>query len=227
MFSQEDIFYQKLKFNLKGKVKILDSITTYNDVMLHLVNENKKIIFSKKPEKDGSFIFRNLKSKVNYQVYYELENKDSKVKIEHKKEELVPLPKANISDLDAIGRRKRLVPDMSAPTNGVGAYNYLGQLIKPKGYGVFVGAFENINNVDLLVKKLLKDGYKDIVILVSYTDILNHKFKFSRNFKIHRVYVGEYNREKHAQRVEEGLFKKGYDTFVSKYEDDLLEKKVE
>lgn len=224
LLSAEDVFYNKLKFNLKGKVKLLDTLITQNGVTLYLVNENKKIVFLKKPEKDGSFVFKNLKSKVDYKIYYELDNPKSKISIGYKQEELVPLPKANLDDIDVIGRRKRLVPDLPTPVEGNLAYTPTGGLANPKGYGIFVGAFENINNVDLLCKKLIRDGYKDIAIVVGMTDKMNDKFKFTRSFKIHKVYVGQYNKERHAKRIEERLQDLGYETFLGRYDTKWVEK---
>ncbi|MFN0047839.1 MAG: collagen binding domain-containing protein, partial [Cytophagales bacterium] len=147
IITEENRFYEKLKYNLKGKVTLKDTLNKLADVTLYLVNEKKKILFVKKPEKDGSFLFKNLRSKVKYEVFYELENKIGKISINHKEEELVPLPKSNLDDVDVVGRRRRLVPDLQGgDEDHLVSYNVKGSLVNPKGYGVYVGAFENIMN---------------------------------------------------------------------------------
>jgi len=219
IMTEEDRFYEKLKYNLKGKVLLKDSVNKMNEVTLYLVNDKKKIVYFKKPEKDGSFLFKNLRSKVNYEIYYELDNKKGKISISHKEEELVPLPKSNLDDVDAIGRRRRLVPELQASSDEevTLTYSTKGSLVNPKGYGVYVGAFENGANVDLMCKKLIKDGFDDIAIQVGMTDHMNKIYDFTRNFKIHKVLVGEFEKERQAVRTKNRLEYEGYDAVIVKY----------
>ncbi len=215
----EDKFYEKLRYNLRGKVTVKDSLNKMDNITLYLVNEKKKIVSYRKPEKDGSFLFKNLKSKIKYDVYYELDDRKGNLSINHKAEELIPLPKSNLDDVDAIGRRKRLVPDLAATNDEkLVSYNVKGTLINPKGYGVYVGAFENIANVDLMCRKLIRDGFEDIAIQVGMTDKINDVYEFTRTFKIHRVLVGDFDKEKQANRMKDKLEYLGYDTYVIKYE---------
>lgn len=218
--TEEDKFYEKLRFNLRGKILKTDSATKMNHITLYLVNENRKIVAVKKPDANGSFLFKNLKSKINYQVYYELDKPEGYVKFNTKPEELVPLPKANLDDVDVIGRRKRLVPDLAPPAESgqVYSYNVQGNIINPKGFGIQVGAFENISNVDLLCKKLIKEGFKDICIQVGMTEHMNKNFEFTRNFKLHKVFVGEYDRERAAHRTMHKLEYMGYDAYLIAYD---------
>ncbi len=221
IITEESRFYEKLKYNLKGRVTLKDSLNKMDGVTLYLVNDKKKIVYFKKPERDGSFFFKNLKSKIKYEVFYELDNKKGKISINHKEEELVPLPKSNLDDVDAIGRRRRLVPDLQASSNedakDLTTYNVKGTLVNPKGYGVYVGAFENITNVDLMCKKLIKDGFDEIAIQVGMTDHMNKIYDFTRNFKIHKVMIGRFEKEKQAIRVKNRLEYEGYDAVVLKY----------
>lgn len=226
LVSEEDKFYEKLRHNLRGKVILKDTLNKMQDVTLYLVNNKKKIVNFKKPEKDGTFLFKNLKSKVKYDVYYELEDSKGKIDITYKPEEIVPLPKANLDDVDVIGRRRRLVPDLPTPPEGkVLTYSPKGSLINPKGYGVYVGAFENITNVDLICKKLIKDGYDEICIQVGMTEKMNKKYEFTRNFKIHKVLIGDFDRERQAIRAKNHLEYLGYDTYIIKYDNEQSAKK--
>ncbi|MFN0049752.1 MAG: SPOR domain-containing protein, partial [Cytophagales bacterium] len=86
-----------------------------------------------------------------------------------------------------------------------------------KGYGVYVGAFENIMNVDLLCKKLIKDGFDEIAILVGMTDQMNKVYDFNRNFKIHKIVIGSFEKEKQALRAKARLELEGYDALIVKY----------
>lgn len=218
IIAEENRFYEKLKYNLKGKVTIKDSLNKMENVTLYLVNDKRKVLFSKKPEKDGSFLFKNLRSKIEYLVYYELDNQKGRININHKEEELVPLPKSNLDDVDAVGRRRRLVPDLPVVSDdGVVNYNVKGTLVNPKGYGVYVGAFENIYNVDLMCKKLIRDGFDEIAIQVGMTDNMNKVYDFNRNFKIHKILVGTFEKEKQAHRTKAKLELEGYDAIILKY----------
>jgi hypothetical protein len=208
--TEEDKFYERLRFNITGKVILGDSLTKFSLVKVYLVNGKNKIIATQVPKSDGSFVFKNLKSKVNYRVFFESENLTSKVTIQYKNEEPILLSTFNV----VAENNLRLVPQLSVLPGQKVTYTEKGTIVTPKGFGVYVGAFENVINVDLLAKKLQRDNMSPIYLQLAYTKDLNKRFEFNRDFKLYRVLVGEFESEKQAKKIQEKLDKLGYETYL-------------
>ncbi|MDX2195171.1 MAG: SPOR domain-containing protein [Cytophagales bacterium] len=212
--SGEEVLFDNMKYVMKGNVTLLDSVTTYNEVVVYLVNNKKRIVNSKRPEKNGSFVFKNLKAKNEYSVYYELQYSLGKAKIDYHYEE--PVFVARNANQYASSVPISTMPDFPVYEAGT-TYSPTGKTLNPEGYCVQVGAFENVANVEALCQKLRADGFKDISIQVFMTEWLNKRYGFSRNFKLHRIVVGEYSKEKEAIRAKDMLNYLGYDSYVVKH----------
>lgn len=202
----EDNHYEQMKYQLKGKITREDTNLAWKDIKLYLVNQRRRIVATKFPEKDGTFYFKNLKSKNDYDVYYETPGAE-RAQLQFKIEEPVYV-RSMLPKVEA-----RLLPDFQAYETGV-TYDIKGKQIKPKGYGVLVGAYENILNVERLCKNLKASRYEPIQIQVAWTGSLNKKYGFSRNFILHKVVIGEFEKERSARKLLGRLQDQGFEAYI-------------
>ncbi|MDX2189542.1 MAG: hypothetical protein SFY32_06745 [Bacteroidota bacterium] len=199
---------EHLKYKLKGKIEFPDSTVKAEDVTLFLVNCFKKIVSSKKPEADGTFVFNNLHTQEGYSVFYELDDPMKRINLLYR----VERPTAPVPDVKV----KVIMVDMMVWQTNT-EYDMKGNVINPKGYAVQVTASDNIDRINYLCKNLMEDGFKPISIQVQGTANLNKRFAFSKDFKLFKILIGEYATEKEAIMQKYKLDFYGYDAYVVKH----------
>lgn len=207
---------EPIKYTMRGKVDFIDSLTKADDVTLYLVNCYKKVVSTRKPNPDGTFVFKNLHNKNDYTVFYEIEDTKKKIELLYRIED--PLALAASKNIAAVTEVKVISGDMQIWNENT-EYDTKGNIIKPHGFAIQVGASENINSVNALCKRLMDDGFQPISIQVLGTENLNRRFSFSKSFKMFRVLVGNFDIEKPALKEKYKLEFYGYDAYVVKHFD--------
>lgn len=205
---------ENMKYTMRGKVDFIDSLTKAEDVTLYLVNCYKKVVSTRKPESNGSFVFKNLHNKNDYTVFYEIEDNKKKIELLYRIEDPQAMARAN--NVAALTELKVISGDMQTWNENT-EYNIVGQVTHQHGLAIQVGATDNMASVNALCKKLLDDGFSDINIQVLGTENLNKRFSFSKTFKLFRILVGKYENDKTAKKEKSKLDFFGYDAYIVKH----------
>lgn len=207
---------EQIKYTMRGKVDFIDSLTKADDVTLYLVNCYKKVVSTRKPDADGTFVFKNLHNKNDYTVFYEIDDSRKKIELLYRIEDPVAL--AASKNIATVTEVKVISGDMQS-WNEHTEYDTKGSIVTPKGFAIQVGASDNINSINVLCKRLMDDGFNPLTIQVLGTENLNRRFSFSKNFKMFRVLVGQFSDEKLAVKEKYKLEFYGYDAYVVKHFD--------
>ncbi len=207
---------ENLKYTMRGKIDFIDSLTKAEDVTLYLVNCYKKVVSTRKPDANGTFVFKNLHNKNDYTVFYEIEDTKKKIELLYRIED--PQALAIAKNVAALTEVKVINGDMQIWNENT-EYNTSGTITHSHGLAIQVGATDNVASVNALCKKLMDDGFSDINIQVLGTGNLNKRFSFSKSFKLFRVLVGNFQDDKAAKKEKSKLDFYGYDAYIVKHFD--------
>jgi hypothetical protein len=205
---KKDIFIENLKSELVGKVTVSDNISEKFDCIVHLVNRNSQIVASQKLNKDGVFRFKNLKSKMEYEIVVENPDSSNLIEVVYKIEENL------LRGLSSLNDSKSIIPNLQFVANSKIIYALSGQIVHISKFSLCVGAFEKLSNCDFLVKKLQKLNIEPIYIQPIYSEDISQLYKNFKNLKLYRILVGNFETVEKSIKTYEKIKKLGITCYL-------------
>ncbi|MFN3404684.1 MAG: SdrD B-like domain-containing protein [Cytophagaceae bacterium] len=229
---------EKSNFKGKGKIDLKKNSIKPDAVQIYLIDNEKRVVETAKPDQEGNFSFKNLKKDAGYSIAVkspvEINPQDFRYSFTESEQELKQLKtitkvkvfedqKLIISPEETQNSSSEKVTEggqnhvIYTPSKTEGkylryqpghTYDMKGEEISLPGFGVQLAAYSLADNLDRFCKKLKTLGYNDIYIQV---------IQLENNRKIYRVIVGSLQTVEEATILLKKLQRSGFDGVLRKH----------